>query len=120
MVSYTFNKLFLLIFIGLYKKQEDPYLKSLRHQKARPKPKKLIMFCLKLSEIKVSPQRLILFNLKSSEIKVSPHFVLIFGVTDHLKGGRTLYQYISIDIISQLIECTSRNHLPCKFYVASS
>ena len=96
MVSYTFNKLFLLIFIGLYKKQEDPYLKSLRHQKVRPKPKQLIMFYLKLREI-----------------KVSPHFVLLFGVNDHLKGGRTLCQNIAI-------ECTCENHLPCKFYVTLS
>ena len=50
-------------FLYLYKKQVDPYLKSLRRQKARPKSKKLIMFCLQLSEIKVSPQNLILFCL---------------------------------------------------------
>ena len=96
-------------FLYLYKKRVDPYLKSLRRQKARPKSKKLIMFCLQLSEIKVSPQNLILFCLKSSEIKVSPHFVLIFGVTDHLKGGRTLHlkirlRHMSIEYWMLLVE----------------
>ena len=106
--------------LELYKKQEDPYLKSLRHQKARPKTKKLIMFCLTLSEIKVSPQKIIMFYLKLREIKVSPHFVFLFGVNDHLKGGRTLCQNIAIDIIRQSFECTCENHLPCKFYVTLS
>ena len=96
-------------FLYLYKKRVDPYLKSLRRQKARPKSKKLIMFCLQLSEIKVSPQNLILFCLKSIEIKVSPHFVLIFGVTDHLKGGRTLHlkirlRHMSIEYWMLLVE----------------
>ena len=59
-------------------------------KKLAPNPKKLIMFGLTLSEIKVSPQKLIMFCLKLREIKVSPHFVLLFGVNDHLKGGRTL------------------------------
>ena len=106
--------------LDLYKKQVDPYLKSLRHQKARPKTKKLIMFCLTLSEIKVSPLKLIMFCLELREIKVSPHFVFLFGVNDHLKGGRTLCQYIAIDIIRQFLESTCKNNLSCKFYVTLS
>ena len=59
-----------------------PYLKSLRQSKARPKPKKLIMFCLKLREIKVSPL-----------------IELSFTDNDHFKGGRTHQSYFTSCIL---------------------
>ena len=71
-------------FLYLYKKQGDPYLKSLRRQKARPKSKKLIMFCLKLSEIKVLPQS---FTFNSAKSKCRPIFFSYLVLPIIWKGG---------------------------------